>query len=64
LVDLGWSQRQVVLLYCLISASFGLVALVVYSRLLKLAALVVLGLATLVLLAAVTYLSERTVGEG
>jgi UDP-GlcNAc:undecaprenyl-phosphate GlcNAc-1-phosphate transferase len=59
LVDLGLSQRQVVLLYCLLSASFGLLALVVYSRLLKLAALVVLGLATVAMLAMVTSLSER-----
>jgi UDP-GlcNAc:undecaprenyl-phosphate GlcNAc-1-phosphate transferase len=59
LVDLGVSQRQVVWLYCLLSGAFGLLALVVYSRLLKLAALIVLGLAILAALALVTSLSER-----
>jgi len=43
LVDLGFSQRQVVLAYTALSAAFGVVALVVASRLFKLAALMVLG---------------------
>lgn len=59
LVDLGLSQRQVVLLYCLLSASFGVLALVVSSRLFKFGALLVLGLVTLAVLAIVTWLSER-----
>jgi UDP-N-acetylmuramyl pentapeptide phosphotransferase/UDP-N-acetylglucosamine-1-phosphate transferase len=59
LVQLGMSQRQVVLLYCLISAAFGLLALTVSSRLFKLGALIVLGLVTLTILAIVTSLAER-----
>jgi UDP-GlcNAc:undecaprenyl-phosphate GlcNAc-1-phosphate transferase len=59
LVDLGISQRQVVLLYCLLSASFGVLALVVSSRLFKLGALLVLGLVTMAVLVIVTWLSER-----
>jgi len=59
LVDLGISQRQVVLLYCLLSAAFGVLALVVSSRLFKLGAMLVLGLVTVAVLAIVTWLSER-----
>jgi len=59
LVDLGLSQRQVVLLYCLLSASFGVLALVVSSRLFKLGALLALGLVTVGTLAVVTWLSEH-----
>lgn len=62
LLDLGMSQRQVVLLYCLISAVLGALALVVSSRLLKLGALVVLGVLTVTFLAGVTSLTER--GQG
>jgi UDP-GlcNAc:undecaprenyl-phosphate GlcNAc-1-phosphate transferase len=59
LVELGFSTRQVVLAYCLLSAAFGFVALNVASRMFKLAALSILGLVMLVTLAAVTRLSER-----
>ncbi len=59
LVDLGLSQRQVVLLYGLLSASFGVLNFVVSSRLFKLAALIVLGLVIVAVLALVTSLSER-----
>ncbi len=59
LVDLGLSQRGVVLLYCLLSAAFGVLNFVVSSRLFKLGALIVLGLTTVAVLAVVTSLSER-----
>jgi len=58
LVDLGFSQRQVVLIYAGLSAAFGLVALVVASRLVKLGALMVLGVAIASALAAVARRSE------
>jgi UDP-GlcNAc:undecaprenyl-phosphate GlcNAc-1-phosphate transferase len=64
LVDLGLSQRQVVLLYCLLSASFGVLALVVSSRLFKLGALLVLGLVTVVVLAVVAWLGEQRMKDG
>ncbi|MFN2241132.1 MAG: glycosyltransferase family 4 protein [Anaerolineae bacterium] len=57
LLDLGLSQRQVVLLYYAYCALLGVSALLIDSRLLKLIALVVLGLATLGLLA---WLARRT----
>lgn len=57
LLDLGLSQRQVVLLYYAYCALLGVSALLIDSRLLKLVALVVLGLATLGLLA---WLARRT----
>jgi len=63
LVDLGWSQWQVVLLYVLISAGFGVLALGIPSRLFKLGALLAMGLVTAGLLAAVTWLSERRKGH-
>ncbi|MGC8787401.1 MAG: MraY family glycosyltransferase [Anaerolineae bacterium] len=59
LVDLGLSQRQVVLAYCLLSAAFGVLALSVSSRLFKLGALVILGVVIVAILAIVTWLSER-----
>jgi len=59
LLDLGMSQRQVVLLYCLISAILGALALVASSRLLKMGVLVVLGVLTVAFLAGVTSLTER-----
>ncbi len=43
LVDLGYSQRQVVVGYMVLSAVFGIVALVVASRVVKLVALVALA---------------------
>jgi UDP-GlcNAc:undecaprenyl-phosphate GlcNAc-1-phosphate transferase len=57
LLELGLSQRQVVLLYYAYCALLGVSALLIDSRLLKLVALVVLGLATLGLLA---WLARRT----
>jgi len=62
LVDLGLSQRQVVTVYYVFSALFGILALVVSSRLFKLGALVVLGLATVAVLLLVTWLSKRREG--
>ncbi|NLE76192.1 MAG: undecaprenyl/decaprenyl-phosphate alpha-N-acetylglucosaminyl 1-phosphate transferase [Chloroflexi bacterium] len=50
LLDLGLSTRQVVSLYYALCGSFGLVALLVSSRLFKLGALAVLGLGALALL--------------
>jgi UDP-GlcNAc:undecaprenyl-phosphate GlcNAc-1-phosphate transferase len=57
LLDLGLSQRQVVLLYYAYCAALGVVALLVSSRLLKLALLVGLGLATILFLG---WLAHRT----
>jgi UDP-GlcNAc:undecaprenyl-phosphate GlcNAc-1-phosphate transferase len=50
LLDLGLSQRHIVLLYYLFCSSFGLLALVISSRLYKFLALLVLGAVTLLLL--------------
>jgi UDP-GlcNAc:undecaprenyl-phosphate GlcNAc-1-phosphate transferase len=57
LLDLGLSQRQVVLLYYAYCAILGAAALLIDSRLLKLIALVVVGLATLAFLG---WLARRT----
>ena len=54
LLDLGLSQRQVVLLYYGYCALLGASALLIGSRLLKLVALVVLGVATIGVLAWLT----------
>jgi UDP-GlcNAc:undecaprenyl-phosphate GlcNAc-1-phosphate transferase len=51
LLDLGLSQRQVVLLYYGYCLVFGAAALLISSRLLKLVTLVVMGLVTAILLA-------------
>jgi UDP-GlcNAc:undecaprenyl-phosphate GlcNAc-1-phosphate transferase len=51
LVDLGLSQRQVVLLYYAYCILLGAAALFINSRLLKLVTLLVVGVATLLLLA-------------
>ena len=51
LLDLGLSQRQVVLLYYTYCIALGTAALLINSRLMKLVALIVLGLGTLALLA-------------
>jgi len=59
LLALGFSQRQVVAAYWLLSASFGVLALTVSSRLFKLGALLVLGVVTVAALAWVAWLSER-----
>jgi len=58
LLDLGLSQRQVVLLYYAYCIVLGAAALLITSRMLKLTALVVLGIATLVFLA---WLARRPV---
>ncbi len=50
LLDLGLSQRQIVLLYYLFCSLFGFLALVISSRLYKFLALLVLGAMTLLLL--------------
>ncbi|MBC8262748.1 MAG: undecaprenyl/decaprenyl-phosphate alpha-N-acetylglucosaminyl 1-phosphate transferase [Anaerolineales bacterium] len=50
LLDLGLSQRQIVLLYYLFCSSFGFLALLISSRIYKFLALLVLGAVTLVLL--------------
>ncbi len=57
LKDLGWPQRRIVLLYYLVTALLGGVALLVSSRLLKFAILVGLGIAVLALLA---FLARRS----
>jgi UDP-GlcNAc:undecaprenyl-phosphate GlcNAc-1-phosphate transferase len=57
LLDLGLSRRQVVLLYYAYCIALGLAALMIQSRLLKLAALVVIAVGTLVFLA---WLARRT----
>jgi UDP-GlcNAc:undecaprenyl-phosphate GlcNAc-1-phosphate transferase len=50
LLDLGLSQRRIVLLYYLFCSLFGLLALVISSRIQKLLALLVIGAVTLLLL--------------
>ncbi|RME98247.1 MAG: undecaprenyl/decaprenyl-phosphate alpha-N-acetylglucosaminyl 1-phosphate transferase, partial [Chloroflexi bacterium] len=50
LLDMGFSQRQIVLLYTLFCAGFGLLALVIEVRLFKLLALGVIGVLTLAVL--------------
>ncbi len=50
LLDLGFSQRQIVLAYYLFCAFFGFLALVISSRIYKFLALLVLGAMTLLLL--------------
>ena len=50
LLDLGLSQRQIVILYYLFCSFFGLLALVISSRLYKFLALLVLGTMTLLVL--------------
>jgi UDP-GlcNAc:undecaprenyl-phosphate GlcNAc-1-phosphate transferase len=50
LLDLGLSQRQIVLLYYLFCSLFGFLALAISSRLYKFLALLVLGAMTLLLL--------------
>lgn len=50
LLDLGLSQRQIVLLYYTFSAAFGLLALFIEARIFKLVALGMMGSLTLILL--------------
>ena len=61
LLDLGLSQRQVVVLYYAYCITLGAAALLINSRLLKLLTLVGLGIATLVLLA---WLARLSLGKG
>lgn len=60
LLDLGLSQRQVVLLYYAYCIALGVAALLISSRLLKLLVLVVLGLGALAWLA---WLAHRTLRQ-
>jgi UDP-GlcNAc:undecaprenyl-phosphate GlcNAc-1-phosphate transferase len=55
LLDLGFSQRQIVFAYYLLSAAFGVLALSPISAGVKLAALIVLGLIVLGILVYVTF---------
>ncbi len=57
LIDLGLSQRQVVLLYYAYCILLGAAALLIGSRLLKLITLIVIGIGTLALL---SWLTRRT----
>lgn len=57
LIDLGLSQRQVVLLYYAYCILLGAAALLISSRLLKLITLIVIGIGTLALL---SWLTRRT----
>jgi len=50
LLDMGLSQRRIVLLYYLFCLAFGVFALVISSRLYKFLALLVLGVVTTVVL--------------
>jgi UDP-GlcNAc:undecaprenyl-phosphate/decaprenyl-phosphate GlcNAc-1-phosphate transferase len=55
--DLGFSNRQIVVFYYALSASFGLIGVFDFDRRLKLAALVLLGLIVAV---AIVYVGRRT----
>ena len=59
LLDLGVPQQRIVLLYYLLSAAFGVLALLMPPPLYKLLALVALGLVVIVTLAVLTYLGDR-----
>jgi hypothetical protein len=59
LLDLGLSQRQIVIGYYLISALFGGLALVIEARIYKALALGVLGIVTLIVLVVVAKKSEQ-----
>ena len=59
LLDLGLSQRQIVIGYYLISALFGGLALIIEARIYKVLALGVLGIVTLIVLFAVAKKSEQ-----
>jgi len=58
LLDLGLSQRAIVILYCTVSAVFGILALVIEGRLIK---LITLGSVAGVILAALAMISRRNV---
>jgi UDP-GlcNAc:undecaprenyl-phosphate/decaprenyl-phosphate GlcNAc-1-phosphate transferase len=59
LLDLGLSQRQIVIGYYLISVLFGALALVIEARIYKVLALGVLGIVTLIVLIIVAQKSEQ-----
>jgi UDP-GlcNAc:undecaprenyl-phosphate/decaprenyl-phosphate GlcNAc-1-phosphate transferase len=59
LLDLGLSQRQIVIGYYLISALFGGLALIIEARIYKVLALGILGIVTLIVLFAVANKSEH-----
>ncbi|HTP10368.1 MAG TPA: MraY family glycosyltransferase [Anaerolineae bacterium] len=59
LLDLGLSQRQIVIGYYLISALFGGLALIIEARIYKVLALGVLGIMTLIVLVIVAKKSEQ-----
>ncbi len=59
LLDLGLSQRQIVIGYYLISALFGALALLIEARIYKVLALGVLGIVTLIVLTVVAQKSEH-----
>ena len=59
LQDLGLSQRQIVAIYCLFSASFGAMALLLSHRIYKLGALLILGGVALALLFFTTRRASR-----
>jgi len=59
LLDLGLSQRQIVIGYYLISALLGALALLIEARIYKVLALGVLGIVTLIVLISVAQKSER-----
>jgi UDP-GlcNAc:undecaprenyl-phosphate/decaprenyl-phosphate GlcNAc-1-phosphate transferase len=54
--DLGFSNRQIVVFYYALSASFGLIGVFDFDRRLKLAALLLLGL---IVAAAIVYVGRR-----
>lgn len=59
LLDLGLSQRQIVIGYYLISALFGALALLIEARIYKVLALGLLGMVTLIVLIGVAQKSEH-----
>jgi UDP-GlcNAc:undecaprenyl-phosphate GlcNAc-1-phosphate transferase len=59
LLDLGLSQRQIVIGYYLISALFGGLALIIEARIYKVLALGVLGIVTMIVLVVVAKKSEQ-----
>ena len=62
LQDLGWSQPQIVLLYWAFCTSFGVLALLVSSRMLKLIAILGLALWVMVILALLSRHAEKRQG--
>jgi UDP-N-acetylmuramyl pentapeptide phosphotransferase/UDP-N-acetylglucosamine-1-phosphate transferase len=64
LLDVGFSQRQIVLLYYAFCTTFGLLALLIEDRLFKLLALTVMGLLTLGLLWRLSQIKPDTNASG